>query len=396
MKRFAALVGSILLLACSAACSGHKTPDIRPSAGPLGLSWQEVNLPTPAGPAGRLALRDAQTCGGKWYVVGAVLGPGEDPAQVASRPAAWTSDDGRTWRAMTLQASSFYGKLQTLYTAACKDGKVAAIGAKSGGAHGNPRISTFYQQGDNLIEVTNAAFTLYGGSEAVNVGRLSAGPKGFIIAGNRVTGAAAWLSADATVFRIVENSPGLASDPNLDTQAQDGYVGDNGYVLVGGGLPKGKIDHDPFAWTSPDGDHWTRVALPRDSQYEDLQRVDRVGDKVVAVGLHGDTFGAWYSATGAEWQVGGRFGSGLSPLADVRSMAVAGNAVLVSAQDGTKYGLYTSADGGQTWRTVSMPPGAHPSGSGKGLAVAVGRGELIAAGDDGTTGRIWIANYSAQ
>ncbi len=393
MKRIAALLaGSMLLLT---ACSGHSAPVIGPSAGPLTLSWQEVKLPAPSGAAGRLAVRDVVTCDGKWYAVGAVLGPG-DEAVAASRPAAWASDDGRTWRAMTMQASSFYGKLQTLYTAACKDGRVATLGAKSGGAHGNPRISSFYQQGDNLVEVTNAAFTLYGGSEAVNVGRLSAGPKGFIIAGNRVTGAAAWLSTDATVFRIVENSPGLASDPKLDTQAQAGYVGADGYVVVGGGLPKGQIDHDPFAWTSPDGDHWTRVTLPRDSQYEDLQRVAKVGDKLVAVGLHGDTFGSWYSATGAQWQIGGRFGTDLSPLADVRSMAVAGNAAFVSGQDGTKYGLYTSDDGAQTWRTVSLPPGNHPAGSEKGLAIAAGAGEVVAAGDDGTTGRIWVANYSAQ
>jgi hypothetical protein len=392
MKRVAWLVPVVLL---ATACNGHNSPVIGPSASPLSLSWQEVSLPAPPGPAGRLAVREAVNCDGKWYVVGAVLGP-----QDASRPAAWASDDGRTWRPMTLQASSFYGKLQTLYTAACKDGKVAAIGAKSGGAHGNPRISTFYQRGDNLIEVTNAAFTLYGGSEAVNVGRLSAGPKGFIIAGNRVTGAAAWLSNDATVFRIVENSPGLASDPKLDTQAQDGYAGDSGYVMVGGGLPNGQIDYDPFAWTSPDGDHWSRVTLPRDSQYEAMQRVDKVGDKLVAVGLHGDTFGSWFSTAGAQagaqWQAGGRFGSGLSPLADVRSMTVTGNTALVSAQDGSKYGVYASTDGGQTWHTVTMPPGAHPSGSEKGLALAAGSGELVAAGDDGANGRIWVAQYSAQ
>ena len=179
MRRFAGLLAVVLLL--SDACSSHTSPVIGPSEGPLSLSWQEVSLPAPAGPAGRLAVRDVVTCDGKWYVVGAVLGPAED----ASRPAAWTSDDGKTWRAMTIQASSFYGKLQTLFTAACKDGKVATLGAKSGGAHGNPRISSFYQQADALIEVTNAAFTLYGGSDAVNVGRLSAGPKGFLLAGNR-------------------------------------------------------------------------------------------------------------------------------------------------------------------------------------------------------------------
>jgi hypothetical protein len=392
MRRLAALLAATIALL--AACSGNNQPVIGPSERPLALSWQEVRLPAPTGPAGRLAVRDVVTCDGKWYVVGAVLGPG-DEAVAASRPAAWTSDDGRTWRAMTIQASSFYGKLQTLYTAACKDGKVATLGAKSGGAHGNPRISSFYQQGDNLIEVTNAAFTLYGGSEAVNVGRLSAGPKGFIIAGNRVTGAAAWLSTDATVFRIVENSPGLASDPKLDTQAQDGYVGDSGYVMVGGGLPKGQIDHDPFAWTSPDGDHWTRVTVPRDNQYEDMQRVDKAGNWLVAVGLNGDTFRAWFSTSGTKWLVGGRFGSDLSPLADVRSMTVAGNnSVFVSAQDGTKYGLYMSIDSGQTWHTATMPPGNHPSGSEKGLAIAAGAHELVAAGDDGTTGRIWVANYS--
>src|SRR6185312_3684014 len=98
MKRLTAFVAAILLLA---ACSGHNAPVVGPSAGPLSLSWQEVKLPAPPGPAGRLAVRDAQACDGKWYVVGAVLGAVEDPATVASRPAAWTSDDGRTWRAMT-------------------------------------------------------------------------------------------------------------------------------------------------------------------------------------------------------------------------------------------------------------------------------------------------------
>ncbi len=242
--------------------------------------------------------------------------------------------------------------------------------------------------------MTNAAFSLYGGSEAVNVGQLEAGPKGWLIAGNRVTGAAAWLSADSAEFRIVENSPGLASDPGLDTQAQDGYVGDAGYVLVGGGLPKGRIDHDPFAWTSPDGEHWTRVTLPRDDGYEDLQRVVRTGDQLVAVGLHGDTFGAWLSASGAQWTVGGRFGGNLSPLADVRSATVLGDTVFVSAQDGAKYGLYSSVDNGRSWRTVTMPPGAHPSGSEKGMAVTSAPGILLAAGDDGAKGQIWVAEYS--
>jgi hypothetical protein len=77
-------------------------------------------------------------------------------------------------------------------------------------------------------------------------------------------------------------------------------------------------------------------------------------------------------------------------------MAVTGNTVFVAAQDGTKYGLYTSGDSGQTWLTASLPPGNHPSGSEKGLAITAAAGEVVAAGDDGTTARIWTANYSAQ
>jgi hypothetical protein len=373
-------------MACAlalAGCTSGKAAAPPEQPAPIQLGWQEVGLPMPPGAPGRIAVRDAVACGGSWYVVGAVLGAGD-----ASRPAAWRSTDGRTWRAMNPQPFSFYGKLQTLYTAACKDGLLATIGAKSGGAHGNPRISTFYSSGDNLVEV-GAAFTLYGGSEQVNLGRISVGPKGWLIAGNRVTGAAAWLSSDAKTFEIVEKAPGLASDAGLDTLAEDGYVGDDGYTLVGGALPHGRLDHDPFVWTSPDGHAWTRIALPHDEQYEDLQRVVRVGDQLVALGLHGEGFSAWYGKGGG-WHTGGRFGGSGSPLGGVRSATVAGTTVYVAAQDGTKYGIWASTDGGRVWRSVTVPPGAHPAGSEKSMALAASGRTLLALGDDGTQGKLWV------
>jgi hypothetical protein len=384
MRRTLAVAACVLTLAgCSSGSGSGSAKPAKPPA-PLALSWQAVTLPAPPGPTGRLAVRDAVACDGKWYVVGAVLGPGD-----ASRPAAWSSADGRTWHAMNPQPSSFYGKLQTFYTAACKDGVLATIGAKSGGAHGNPRISTFYSNGDTLVEVS-AAFTLYGGSEQVNLGRLSVGPKGWLIAGNRVTGAAAWLSPDAKTFEIVEKAPGLASDAGLDTLAEDGYVAADGYTLVGGGLPHGRLDHDPFVWTSPDGHAWTRVALPHDDQYEDLQLVVAVGDQLVALGLHGEGFSAWYGK-GGSWQVGGRFSEGGSPLGGIRSATVAGSTVYVSAQNGKQYGIWASTDIGRTWQTVTMPPGAHPAGSEKGVAVAAAGKTLLVAADDGAQSKLWIA-----
>jgi hypothetical protein len=307
--------------------------------------------------------------------------------------AAWVSTDAKTWKPLTMAPFSFYGKLNVFSTAACKDGRLAALGAKSGGAHGNPRTSSWYLRDDTFIEV-NAEFTLYGGSEAVNVGRMTAGPKGFLIAGNRVSGAAAWLSADATEFRLIQGAPNLASDPKVDTFAQAGVVTEAGYTLVGGGSTVGKIDRDPLVWTSDDGTHWRRVAVPFDDTYEELQRVVRVGADLVAVGLHGDTFAAW-RGRGETWQPGGRFGAtDAKGLAGVRSATVVNGAVLVAAQDGTRYALWLSTDAGQTWRSVTVPPGEHPAGSERAAAVAASSDTVLAVSDDAKQGRIWTAHYS--
>jgi hypothetical protein len=355
---------------------------------PVGLAWQELTLPVPPGDPGRIAVRDVVACGGKWFVVGGVIG-----AEDATRPAAWTSADGQTWRLLSPEPTSLYGKLNILYSAGCRDGVLAAIGAKRGGAHGNPRTSTWYLHGDTLSEVT-AAFTLYGGTDAVNVGRIVGGPKGWLIAGNRVTGAAAWLSADATDFRLIENSPGLASDPTVVTQADDGAAARDGWVVIGGGRIAGHIDSDPLAWTSNDGERWHRVTIASDAQYEELQRVVRVGDDLLAAGLHGSTFGVW-RGTGDNWQPVGRFGaSAETGLAGVRSMTVIGSTVLVSAQDGAEYGLWLSADRGRSWRTATMPPGAHPSGAENDVAISANGDAIVLVGDDAQQGRAWFAHYS--
>ena len=376
------------VLALVAGCDGGKKgPDVTP----VTLTWQEVTLPVPPGNPGRLALRDVVVCGGTWFLTGGVIVTDED-----TRPAVWTSTDGQSWRLLNLDAKSFYGKQSIVYAAACRDGKLAMIGAKSGGAHGNPRVSTWYQQGDTMIEV-QAAFTLYGGSEAVNVSRMVGGPKGWLIAGNRISGAAAWVSPDATDFKLIQGAPNLSSDPGMDTADQDGIATEQGWMLVGGGLTTGHIDHDPLVWTSADGAQWQRVALPHDTTYEELQRVVQVGDRFVALGLHGSAFGAWRGdpAKPDSWQSMATFGAeGNNGLGDVRSAAVAGTRVLATGNLGVSYGLWVSADTGESWRSVELPAGAHPSGSERTMAVSASGDTVVMVGDDAHQGRIWMAHYS--
>jgi hypothetical protein len=383
--RPAAAVLTVLLLACGlvgcdrAAEPPAPDPGVRPA-------WQEVALPLPAGATGRVVTRDAARCADRWYVVGAVAGPGGDTA-----PAAWTSADARSWTAVAVRPKTYYGHRNVLYTAACRDGRLAAVGGKVGGAHGNPRVSSWRQLPDGSLDEVIAAFTLYGGPSAINVARLVAGPPGFLIVGNRVSGAAVWRSPDAAEFTILEGAPGLASDPGGETWAFDAVAGKAGWVLAGGLLRRGRFDRDPFAWTSPDGTAWTRDDAPSTKEYEELQRVAIDTDGTpVAVGLRGRAFGAWRREA-AGWVAVARFGApGDKGVPRVRGLAVTSAGLLAATNDGAAHALWLSVDGGRSWRTVSAPV-AVPAGADSDVAVIPGGDLVVLLTDDARAGRVWLA-----
>jgi hypothetical protein len=272
-----------------------------------------------------------------------------------------------------------------LSAVACARGRIAAVGARGGGAHGNPRVSTWYQRPDGALAEAPATFETYGGGTAVDVGRISGGPAGFLIAGNRTSGAAAWLSADGTAFRLFENAPGLAGP---GTVARDGVVLDGGFVLVGGLAATGSLDQAPAAWTTRDGARWHRAVVPAEPGYAELQRVVRLGTVLIAVGPRGDTFAAWRGpacpascpspGTAPDgdrgWVAAGRFGT-LSPTG-VRSLSVAGDRLYAVAD-----ALWRSDDRGGSWQEVTTPGGGTP------LRAVAGRSDgqvLLVAAD-----RVW-------
>ncbi|MGW0432709.1 hypothetical protein ACWDV4_09210 [Micromonospora sp. NPDC003197] len=378
---------------------GAGSPDPAMLAEPIRPDWRPVSLPASDGIPGRVVLRDATACAGRWFVVGAMRA-----ADGATRPAAWTSPDAQNWTPLTVTGSSFYGRQNVLYAAGCRAGRLAAIGAKSGGAHGNPRVSTWRQVGeDRLVEVP-AAFELYGGPEAVGVSRIAGGPAGWLIVGNRTRGAATWVSRgspqagtsalDAAGFDLVDGASDLTSDERGRTMAFDAVATAGGWLVVGGLTPAGRIDSQPLVWLSADGRSWRRLAVPDFGDGAMLQRVAVVHGVPVALGTRTDGFGAWYD-DGRGWVAAGRFGSvGGSGLPSVRGVTVAGGRLVVAVSNGTTYELWGSTDRGRSWRRIVEPVAAVSAGGDSGVgAVAVGD-QLLVTVDDGGGADLWCTSAS--
>ncbi|UQU64348.1 hypothetical protein COUCH_36225 [Couchioplanes caeruleus] len=320
-------------------------------------------------------LRDAVRCGSRWWVVGALQPAGGDP-----RPAAWDSADGRTWRSVTIMPhpGSFYGPRNVLYSVACANGRIAVIGAQSGGAHGNPRTSTWYQRPDGALAEVPAPFELYGGDEAVDVGRIVGGPGGFLIAGNRTSGPAAWLSRDGT--RFVRHEVG-----EKGALARDGAVLDSRYFLIGAAAPASGQVAGGVVWESADGTRWARSPV----EAVELQRLTMFHGNLIAVGQRGDAFAAWRRDDGKWVAVGGGDPSGGGTRAGgedaavggfgrvtptgVRSLTVAAGKLVASADR-----VWSSPDGG-SWTEIAVPAGP--------VAVAGSDDALLLIGAD----RAWLA-----
>ncbi len=350
----------------------------------LAASWQEVVLPLPPGPQGRLAVRDAARCAGHWYVVGGVLDDG------SSRPAAWTSPDGKAWTSVPLAPTDFYAKKSVLSSVACHGAEVAAIGSKSGGAHALPRTSSWYRRPDGTLVDVEAGFELYGGPAAVSVNRVAAGDDDWLIAGNRRSGAAVWISPDATEFRLVDDDPALSSDARGPTSALGQVHDADGWTVVGRRQPPGRISPVPLAWSSANGLQWRREQVPAGtSGFADLERAVAVPGGLLAVGIRGERFGAW-SRVGGRWRSGPAFGrlaahGGGAPF--VSGLTADDGGALVAVSDGERFGLW--ADRGTGWREVEVPvrPGTDGSST---LTVAGDGTSVLLLADDGRTGRVWL------
>lgn len=378
-----ALAAVVVAAVAVGGCDDPAPPAVVP---PVTIAWQPASVSA----EDAIMLRESTACGGSFFVVGAL----RDKAG-GTRPAAWMSRDGATWSPMTFAPKTYYGRQHIMYAVACANGRLAALGAKIGGAHGNPRTSSWQQSSDGVLREVTAPFELFGGPQALNVSRLAAGPSGFLISGNRMSGAAAWVSADGSRFAIVERARELSSDQVGETYAFDAAALPPGWIMVGGIIPKGRVDRDPMGWRSPDGRTWTRLSVAGATEdYDELQRVAVLDGVPVAVGLRGATFGAW-RLDGDTWRPAGAFGT-VPPGAgtSVRSLVVSNGRLLAVTVNPQGYAGWVSTDRGGTWRQVGLP--SVPAGADHAVSLtAASDGRLLLLTDDGRNGRVYLAETPA-
>ncbi|HEY2792138.1 MAG TPA: hypothetical protein VGJ28_07280, partial [Micromonosporaceae bacterium] len=333
------LIAAVLLALAGCTSSKPSAPDVEH------LTWRSVTLPHD--PAGRDLVRAAAVCGDHWFVAGGIL-----HSDGTTSPALWTSTDGTSFAPMTVHPLSYYGPKNTLSTVACKGGDAVALGAASGGGHGNPRWSSWLSVAGGPLTEIKAGLELYGGEDGIGVGPVSAGDAGYLIVGARLdhsggAGAAVWTSPDGTEFTLHDDVAALESDARGVTEVHAATAVNGGYVAVGGITPPHSPEaaRDPVAWTSSNGVVWQRSQLPASAADDPLLNVARLGDGVLAIGTDGHGFSAWTAnLAGADWHVTGHFGA----LAQTSSVPLVPS--LVQTGTDTAYAVVSDSSVYQLWR----------------------------------------------
>jgi hypothetical protein len=378
----AALAALVLLAACSAS-----TPT--PHRLQLELQWEDVSLPASA-PGWRPVLRDALRCGGQWVVVGGLTGPGG-----STRPAVWTSREGTSWTATEVVATEYYARQAILESAGCHDGRLAIVGAKTGGAHFLPRVRTFYERSPGMIVAAEApSGELFGGPSGISVNRIAGGGGGWLISGTRTSGAAVWVSHRGRNFELLDDVPVLSSSPRLETVAQDAAYIDGAWTVVGSGTTASG-DRVPVAWESTDGAHWAAQTVESASGFTTMERVIDSVDGALAAGLREGRFGLW-QRSGSSWRALPTFGEvaadgGSAPY--VSGLTAIARHVFCSISDGERFRVWFY-DRTQ-WQELALPVSPLDTAGDHNLVVTAAGRRLLMLTDDAETPRIWVADWAA-
>ncbi|WP_067813630.1 hypothetical protein [Nocardia inohanensis] len=234
----------VAILAALTACSGSPSEDPDPG-------W--VALPAPA--TGARVLSITPTADG-------LLLLGSVPSPDGRSPAAWTTTDGQHWNTLTMTPHSGYAFVAELISGAIGD-RVIALGQAFGGSHFNPRM-TIWSGTTSGLEEFPQSFEQFGGPHAIGVsGAASSAGTDLLVGAWDATsgryGATIWLSTDGANWTRQADDPALSAGAGEVTGASGVTAGPNGFVIAGNSIQG--VDYHPLQWTSPDGHTWQRIPL---------------------------------------------------------------------------------------------------------------------------------------
>jgi hypothetical protein len=352
------------------------------------LAWRPAALPVAAGH--RAVVGGATWCGDRWVVVGATADHQGD-----TRPAAWVSSDAERWRPLPLHPGrDYYAERAVLTSVGCSHDRLAALGAKPGGAHGNPRVETWRQLGDGSLAAVVAPFEQYGGQDAVSVNRMAGGDGGFLVEGTRVTGAAVWNSRTGERFTLHEDAPGLASTTTAGTQALDAVWWRRGWTVAGdSSLADGRLV--ATVWTGSGAGPWTATRLPAGQHLTTGERIAVTPEGPVVAGLDDTAFAIWTHEAG-RWSLSSTFGArraGSTVPAFVSGLAVVSGLLAATYSDGAAFRLAVGPPAGPM-DDARLPVGIASRGDHT-VTLAAHRDLLLLATDDGERGRVWLTRVAS-
>lgn len=312
------------------------------------VTWRQ--LPLPPG-----ALRLSQvTAAGDQLLVSGQRGSGD-----AAPPGLWRGDTSGTWTSVRLAPVTYYGRRAELFRVVSDGQQVVALGRRIGGAHGNPRVTSWTGTLDKVSE-TEQPFELFGGPNAISVSDLALDAHGAVALGawaahGEPSGITLWRQRGTTWQRF-DRLPGLASQVTVvgSDLTSPGAIAVRGgeAVVVGRTVHLGGGVRLQATFWQQVGQTWAPLTLPSDS---DAQA------RAVACGHEVCTVVGSSSGMLAAWAVRGSIVTSIPvprlELDDREPVQVvqSGNGLWVAVGQGTGCALLR-LDGGSA-RVLTPPPG---------------------------------------
>lgn len=353
-----ARAGGLLALALLAGLLGCGRPEPE-------LAWSRVEVPDGVTPLLLVAVADDLL----------VAGAAED----LPTPRVLRLDGDGGLDPVPVTADSYYGVRALWFDAAVRGEEVVAIGRQSGGAHGNPRWTTWEGGAAGVVEQPEQPLSVFGGWGAGGLAGITLTADGPVIVGTR-TGEVPgldirlWLPDGDDWVEQPSAGTALAASDDVRPVATDVVV-DGDALLITGLVQSDDGRVAAAVWRAPGpAGPWQRVDLPAEGRVVSAQDALCDAGRCLVVGRADGGVAAWWvegaevsPTTLPEVPPGRTTDDVPAPVLWQGTFAV----VLPNGEDGL---VAVSEDDG--WRTLPGPPG-------RPVAAAAAHGALHVVTEDG-------------